>query len=226
MEPLSDLNALLLDGHSLQYDWENQGVQNVTISTRQIGELVLTSGRLIACDPLTAPDTRYHFEKTIKPGRYPVVASVAEFRPGGDTRFACVMLRISDGTPVRWEAALINEPGPDRSGDRSAYGVDAGTGCFMDLDFARIIEALFPQADEFEEFCDLVIEEMEKYSFGEHPLTAAFADMRSEDTEANMVAFSSGWGDGGYASYWGYDASGNLTCLVTDFALFPAGGAA
>jgi len=42
----------------------------------------------------------------------------------------------------------------------------------------------------------------------------------SERTEANVITFSSGWGDGGYASFWGYDALGDLTCLVTDFNLF------
>ena len=34
-----------------------------------------------------------------------------------------------------------------------------------------------------------------------------------------MVAFSSGFGDGRYASYWGFDEENNLTCLVTDFGV-------
>ncbi|NET37521.1 MAG: DUF4241 domain-containing protein [Cyanothece sp. SIO1E1] len=42
----------------------------------------------------------------------------------------------------------------------------------------------------------------------------------NEANGANVIAFSSGWGDGGYASYWGYDAKGNLASLVTDFACF------
>ena len=33
----------------------------------------------------------------------------------------------------------------------------------------------------------------------------------------NLIAFSSGWGDGSYASFFGYDAHDNLVCLVTDF---------
>ena len=232
MKPISNLNAILQDGYSLQHDWRNYGVQNVTISTHRIGELILTSGRIIACDPLIAPDTRYHFKKAVKPGRYPVIVSVADFQPAGDTRFACAMLRISDEATVRWEVALINEPDANQTDDRTVYGVDAGTGCFVDLDAAEIvenlvsIEILYPEKDEFEMFCDRVIAEMEKNSFGTHPLTAGWADMRvSDDTEANMIAFSSGWGDGSYVSFWGYDASGDLTSLVTDFALFPDGRA-
>jgi hypothetical protein len=36
-------------------------------------------------------------------------------------------------------------------------------------------------------------------------------------TGTNMIAFSSGWGDGCYASYRGYDADDKIACLVTDF---------
>lgn len=232
MKPLSDLNSILNEGYSLQYDWQGYGPQQVTISNHQIGELVLTSGRIIACDPLIVPDTRYYLKKTLKPGRYPIIVSVADFQSLGNARFACAMLRISDETTVRWEVALINDPDADATEELTAYGVDAGTGCFVDEDAAEVIASLFslevehPEKDEFETFCDRVIEEMERNSFGVHSLTAGWADMRvSEDTEANIIAFSSGWGDGGYASFWGYDASGELTSLVTDFALFPDDGA-
>ena len=228
MKPLSDLDVILQDGYSLQYFWQHQGLQNVTISTHQIGELVLTSGRIIPCDPLIVPDVRYHLKKIVKPGRYPVIVSVADFQPAGDTRIACAMLKFSDGKTVKWETAFINEPAQNRTDDRTTYGVDAGTGCFVDWDAAEIIadlvslEVRYPEKDDFEEFCDRVLAEMERNSFGKYPLTASWANMQvSEDTEANITAFSSGWGDGGYASFWGYDEAGDLTSLVTDFALFP-----
>jgi len=227
MEPFSDLNAILKDGSCLQYDWQYQGLQNVTISTHQIGKLVLTSGRIIACDPLIGPDTRYHFKKTIEPGRYPLIVSVADFQPIGDTRFACAMLRISDEPTAHWEVAAINEPALAQTNDRTACGVDAGTASFMDCEAALILERLFPNEVLFEGFCDRITAEMEKNSFRKHSVTTGWADMQvSEATEANMIAFSSGWGDGGYASFWGYDARGTLTSLVTDFALFPGNDAA
>jgi hypothetical protein len=222
MEPFSDLNVILQGGSSLHYDWQYQGLQNVTISTHQIGELVLTSGRIIACDPLIGPDTRYHFKKIIEPGSYPLIVSVADFQPIGDTRFACAMLRISDEATAHWELAVINEPDTEQNDEQTSYGVDAGTGCFMDWDAAQILEELYKNEVQFEEFCDQVIAEIEKHSFGKH-LTAGWADIQvSTTTEANIIAFSSGWGDGGYASFWGYDAGGKLTSLVTDFALFPS----
>jgi len=233
MTPISNLNAILQDAYSLKYDWEAYGLQDVAISTHKIGELILTSGRIIACDPLIVPDVRYHLKKVVRPGTYPVIVSVADFQPIGDTRFACAMLRINNEPTVKWEVALINEPDSAQADGRLAYGVDAGTGCFVDWDAAEMIAGLvslevrYPEKDEFEMFCDRVIVEMENNSFGKHPLTAGWASMKvGDDTEANIIAFSSGWGDGGYSSFWGYDASGNLSSLVTDFALFPDPSAA
>ena len=40
-------------------------------------------------------------------------------------------------------------------------------------------------------------------------------------TGANLIAFTSGSGNGDYASYFGFDADGGLVCLVTDFLILP-----
>ncbi|NJM28090.1 MAG: DUF4241 domain-containing protein, partial [Pseudanabaena sp. RU_4_16] len=77
-------------------------------------------------------------------------------------------------------------------------------------------------SDRFKlEFCDQAIAQMEKNQFGKHPLIASWADIQiSKKILVNVITFSSGWGDGGYASYWGYDATEKITSLVTDFGLF------
>lgn len=226
MKPLSDLNAILKEGYSFQYDMSGCGIQDVSISTHQLGELILTSGKLLAWDFLIGPDERYSFKKSLEPGRYPVVVSVADFLPTGETRIACATLRISNEQAVNWEVALINDPSTEQDEGIDAYGVDSGTGSFMDVDAAQAFCDLVwgPSGDDkFEEYCDRVIREMEGHSFGEHG-SANWADIRLGDaTEANIITFSSGWGDGGYASFWGYDAAGELACLATDFALFYTG---
>jgi uncharacterized protein DUF4241 len=40
-----------------------------------------------------------------------------------------------------------------------------------------------------------------------------------EETGANILLFTSGWGDGAYPSYWGYAADDALVCLLTDFGV-------
>lgn len=222
MKPFSDLNAILQDGYSFQYNCPDSKIRNVTISIHQIGELILTSGKLLAWDLLMGPDERYYFKKSLKPGRYPIILSVADFQPAMGTRVACAMLRISEEPAVKWEVAAINDPGTEGEGEIYAYGVDSGTGCFMDLDAAQAFNELVwgqsNEEDKFEEYCGRVIAEMDNHTFGGG---ASWANIKvSEPTGANIITFSSGWGDGGYASFWGYDVLGNLTSLVTDFALF------
>ena len=223
MQPFTDLNRIFDEGYSFKYDMPNYGIQNVTISTHHIGDLILTSGKLLPWDLLVIPDDRYCLKRTLNPGRYPVLLSVANFVPVGETRVACAMLKIGEGTPVRWEAALVDEPNPD-GGEEYSYGVDSGTGSFMDADVAHVLAPLVwkhsGDRDQFEEFCDRVLADMAKHSFGVH-IAGDWADIKvNDDTGANVIVFSSGWGDGGYPSFWGYDESGNVIRLVTDFALF------
>ena len=223
MQPFSDLNAILQDGYSFTQD-KSQGIfrvpKLVTMSIHQAGELILSSGKIIVCDPLIGIDLRYHLKKTIKPGCYPVQLSVADFQPNSDPRIACAMVRFTDEATVKWEVATITDPNPNQKEEMICYGVDAGTGCFIDWDAAQTIEDQFSELEEFEGFCDQIITTMEKNSVGKH-VTGGWANVRvNEATGANIIAFSSGWGDGGYASFWGYDASGNITSLVTDFDLF------
>ena len=39
--------------------------------------------------------------------------------------------------------------------------------------------------------------------------------------DGNLIAFSSGYGDGLYATYAGFDADGEVSAVVTDFGIAP-----
>jgi len=41
----------------------------------------------------------------------------------------------------------------------------------------------------------------------------------SDDPPANFAAFSTGYGDGFYGSYFGFGSNASPVCLVTDFGL-------
>lgn len=179
----------------------------ITLRHCPLGELMLTTGQVIACDPIVYPGTK-PFHMTLRPGRYPVVACVAKLARYGDYVTAYAILQLSAQEPTRWE--LATKAGQDASTLKEeqffGYLVDAGTGCFMDVDAAAALQRRF---DEDPDYCQELI-----YSYNEYlnlPLNPA--------TGANAIFFTSGWGDGFYASYWGYDAEDNIACLVTDFGL-------
>lgn len=52
-------------------------------------------------------------------------------------------------------------------------------------------------------------------------LDRAWANVRPDaDREENIICFRSGFGDGSYPSFFGFDANGQVCQLVTDFGLF------
>ncbi|HEY9684764.1 MAG TPA: DUF4241 domain-containing protein [Oculatellaceae cyanobacterium] len=83
------------------------------------------------------------------------------------------------------------------------YGVDCGTGCFVDPETIKTIGA-----DYDEDTTDRLWENMDANGGEWGALTYP---------HGNIIAFHSGWGDGVYSSYFGVNRSGEPVCLATDF---------
>jgi hypothetical protein len=186
----------------------------LTLEQRQIGELFLPSGLVVAGDALVEPSTE-PFLTQLAPDRYPVVVSIARIEKDKDERIACAMLRVTNHIPVRWVIATIGDQTITRllEGQIFGYPVDSGTGSFMSLEAAHVLNEKM-KGDE--SYFNYIIERMqENYIY-----TRDWADIElDKDSGLNFVIFSSGLGDGFYASYWGYDEMDQPACLVTDFGL-------
>jgi uncharacterized protein DUF4241 len=196
-ERTRDLVALFTDGKR----------DDATIEVKRVASLYLPTGKIVACDPLVNPDTE-PFTREVPVGTYPVDASVARFE--NQTRVAALRIVFAPGTPVRWELALLPNQDPQalEPGETFGYGVDAGLGCFMDASTrALILERGDTVGDNYYE---VLAPELDGDFTDHHPI---------EGRAENCAIAYSGWGDGIYASYWGFDADGNVLWLVTDFAL-------
>jgi hypothetical protein len=212
-------------------------------------QLVLTSGRIVACEPsfLQVQDIP-PFTRRVKPGTYPVLLCLAKFTypEWSEERVACVMIRFRDEEAATWEMALL--PGQDPAtlpfDNFFGYGVDGGRGGFLDADVAAALAAerdLFGQNLEQGNRDKRPITGIEQIVEMYGPFFRRLWDTRWRgmtrggtfpdcldlvavaETGANVVEFSSGWGDGCYASYWGLDAAGEPVSLATDFGLLVEG---
>jgi hypothetical protein len=185
------------------------------LSVIEAGTLVLPTGRVTASDV-------YLFDqpplaRTVPPGRYPVLLLHADYAEG--EAVAAAMARFDAGDPVRWEPATAAGVDPSAVDPDSfgSYGVDSGTAAFAAAEAAerladgddalwetygeRVTQALFPAE-------------------GEYRLSAeVFAD---PTTGANIIAFSSGFGDGGYPAWFGLDGDGRPLVLLTEFVILEA----
>ena len=202
-------SKLLQDGLELRSDWGNANLR-----CHKMGDLVTPHGKIVACDPFVFPETPA-FSVQLSPGRYPVLLSVATFG-GRDQRVAYAAVLIRDGHPHHWEVALL--PGQDvgslEPGEMFCYGVDSGTGCFMD---PRASEVLTERMNDDEDYAQTLIAEMDKT----YVHTWSWANLEIDPSNnANLIAFSSGLGDGCYPSYFGFDEQNNPMMLVTDFGVF------
>lgn len=184
--------------------------------TRQIATLVLPDGQIVVGDPLV--DLSPTPFATVAPGgEYPVLIAIAQLNSaeGVDERIACAMVRFSSAEPQRWVMATTETQDLSslKKDEIFGYGVDSGTGCFASVEAATALQRRM-EADEA--YADRIIEEAEKVYVSTRDWASVVPDTASR---SNVVIFSSGFGDGFYASYWGYDSAGRPVCLVTDFGL-------
>jgi hypothetical protein len=174
-----------------------------------IGTIKISSGHIIACDPMHIDEYGKPFTQVFPTGEFPVQLSIVNF--GTKEEIAFARIKFSDAPVERWELALLKGQGPLPVGseDIHGYGVDAGVGVFIDSAANELLDfdAVSHNSD------GLLYQEMDKnyrndwryaiYSFKGH----------------NLAAFTSGEGDGYYATYIGFDTRGNPCRLLTDFGL-------
>lgn len=171
----------------------------VTLRLVALGRLQLTTGKLVATDPIVFAD-REPFTARLPRGGFPV--EVCAVRRGADEQVAWARLVLDPGAVERWTPLrLAGEP-------RSAYPVDAGVGCFMDAEAALAMEADLGDPQE------LLLAALGETSPG--------AVVNVGKGKANVALFRSGAGDGVYSSWLGVGPGGAPRQVVTDFGLLPA----
>ncbi len=180
----------------------------VTLSQQAVGDLLLPTGRLVACDPVARLETE-PFSLPLPSGRFPVVLSVA--RMSDDQRVAFATIRFRESLPVRWEALACRGNGGEE--DTFGFGVDSGVAGFMDYSTVATIKAK-EQEDE-ESFYEAMDAEMKKTE------VPTWSWLNVPFGNANLVAFSPGYGDGEYLTYAGFETGGAIAVAVTDFCIVP-----
>jgi hypothetical protein len=175
------------------YDVFRQGaLDDASLTLHRLGELKL-QGRIGAADPLTT-DRIEPFTQKVPAGSFPVDVLVVTTNNDARVAFARVLFR--DEAPVRFAVAFCAGYAPELEDGRTfAYNVDAGTGCFADPDVAIDGEALLD-------------------AFRRTQVTTWFW---ATSPDSRLMAFASGLGDGGYTSFFGFDADDEPVCLVTEF---------
>lgn len=173
------------------------------------GELIVTSHLVAASDAFVDPEPD-PFTQSVPNGRHPATLAIADY--GTDERVAFARVQFSRLPIESWKMAVTSRamnPATLGPGKHFGYVVDAGTGSFMDPAAGKLFAARCRSDDDFLDDIGKLLD------------TQLWANTRPDVAhEENVICFSSGFGDGSYPSFFGFDATGEVCQLVTDFGLF------
>ncbi len=204
-EALADASTLV---EVLGVPTEPESDKPARLLAYELTDLDLSSGQIVGSDAFVH-DAR-PFTQRFKPGKYSLVLGVADF--SGDERVAFALVRLVPVGVQRWELALTEgqDPAKLKPGEVYGYPVDSGTGCLADPGACQV---LYDANDGTMALFDLITDEMDRV----YKHTRSWVHVETPQGSAAM--FSSGFGDGVYASYFGLNAQGGVVALVTDFGI-------
>jgi hypothetical protein len=165
------------------------------------GKLTLPTGKLVAADAPDLPAAK-PFKTMFPIGEHPVLLTVARYEDK-DERIAAARVQFAKGNIASWEQAS-----PDM------VLVDSGTAALCDIAIVRDLSNM-PKKDQAAFF-----KRIEKSIDANYRDTRSHADLRfSGRSGPNVIACSSGFGDGGYGAYLALDSKRHPLSLLLDFGL-------
>jgi hypothetical protein len=205
--------------------FDNPAIDTTSLELIKLGDLHLSTGKVVACDPFVGLWNTKPFLKAVEPGSYPVTASIAKTEKSGD-RYAVVKLELRNEKAVKWELAISD--GDDISNlmddEYLGYPVDAGLGCFCDLETQEyyykwgdqfLIEK--PGANLYDDFFAAEFKKNAVNPDDPNDIGDWLNFYLPNRPDLNVIMFHSGYGDGAYGCYWGIADNGEICSLVVDF---------
>ena len=211
-------------------DAEKIARQFVKTETRfflTVGTVDVPSGKVIVADPLCYLAGEHIIAPVLKrkipPASYPAEVSVCRY-PGMGIRMCTARLKITEKPAVRYELAECEEETAAfkaKDGIMQGFPVDAGMMCFIDAKLAKNYAAFIekwhkenPGKNHYDDYFAAFFAE----SYAQFPAYQReggdFIEWTNPDSRERTVMIASGFGDGFYRSFWGFDESGEVCELV------------
>jgi hypothetical protein len=200
-----DAKPMILEAAFIKGTTQSKQGISIRLYGITIGKLKVSSGRVIACDPMLLEEYGIPFTQVFPTGDFPVQLSIAILDAGESIAFA--RIKFSDAPVARWEFALLPKQSPIKlaSEEPYTYIVDNGVAGFMDHETKKTLDSL-------PEGLNNIYPEMQKHFHNNWRYTMY------DVGKHNLAAFTPGfYGDGRYTTYIGFDSSGKPCRLVTDF---------
>lgn len=207
--------------------FESDSVAGIPVTVMDIGPCSIPSGRIEVRDPmcyLGADDEPYL--DVCPPGEYTTEVCVIPPIDGDCARYAAVRLVLTGRRAETFGLALVGDEDLDSLEDDDFFGfpVDSGLACICDLaivpDFVRF-EKEKTQVDEEWNLYDDYFADLFAESYRNRPEhqrdEGDWINWTVPGTGYRVPIFQTGFGDGLYPVYFGYDSDGGVCQVVVQF---------
>ncbi|MEI0518407.1 DUF4241 domain-containing protein [Brachyspira murdochii] len=222
-EEFDKVKHLLKPNFDLDTAFRDKKFKDTKLDILEVGEINITSGKIIACDPLAyLYDDIEPFIQTVKPDKYKVSLLIIE----EEERIAIAKISFSNNEPKTYELAVTGEEDLSdiEEGEFFGYPVDAGMGCVCDyetaLKYLEYEKELEEKGDFDNRYDDLFSDLLEDNAKKNPKYQSEYGDWLNwnvPESDSNIVLFSSGYGDGYYPSYFAYDENNDICAFYTVF---------
>ena len=192
-------------------------VENPMLETFEAGKIHLPSGKLVACDPLITHDMK-EFVIHFPVGDFPVFVH----KERDSNCIAYVEIVFGNQEVATWEMAVCDGQNiKDLKGEEIfGYPVESGMGCFMDLETQNLLNTL--ESELFEkkgkDFLGIYEDFFHQHFYDENGAIDQFAFLKPyENKQGTIFAFETGYGEGFYACYIGFDEQKNPAKIIAEF---------
>lgn len=192
-------------------------VESPLLETFEVGNIHLPSGRLVACDPLITNDMK-EFKINFPEGDFPVL--VHKERESNCIAYVEIVFNHSEVTD--WKLATTEGQNIEELNKEEVFGypVESGMGCFMDVttqeNLNHLENRLFHRKGA--DFMGIYEEFFHDHFFDENGAIDQLAFLKPDEEKAgNIFAFETGYGEGFYASYIGFNQENQPVKILTEF---------
>ncbi|WP_312993399.1 DUF4241 domain-containing protein [Chryseobacterium flavum] len=192
-------------------------VESPLLESFEVGKIYLSSGKLVACDPLITNDMM-PFSTEFPKGNFPVI--IHKERESNCVAYTEIIFSTSEIDEWKLATTAGQNIKDLAEGEVFGYPVESGMGCFMDADTQNSLNELEQKLyrNKGVDFMGIYEEFFHEYFFDENGAIDQYAFLKpSGELPGTIFAFETGYGEGFYASYIAYDKDQLPVKIITEF---------
>lgn len=192
-------------------------VESPLLESFEVGKIYLSSGKLVACDPLITNDM-LPFSVDFPKGEFSVM--LHKERDSNCVAYAEIIFNTSEIKDWKLATTAGQNIKELAEGEVFGYPVESGMGCFMDVDTQNSLNELEQKLyhNKGGDFMGIYEEFFHEYFFDEKGAIDQYAFLKPSDVHPGTIfAFETGYGEGFYASYIAYDRNQIPVKIITEF---------